>query len=109
MSNMKINSLRMLALVASFITTMTASAEMVNDSLLADTAQWYNKTHELSEVTVKSSLPKIRTNADGMKVIIAGSELEKVGNSKDLLKRLPSIKKVDDDGVELFGRGAAEI
>ena len=36
---MKINSLRMLALVASFITTMTASAEMVNDSLLADTAQ----------------------------------------------------------------------
>ena len=109
MSDMKKNSLRMLALVASFASTMTSSAAMVNDSILADTAQWYNKTHELSEVTVKSSLPKIRTNADGMKVIIAGSELEKAGNSKDLLKRLPSIKKVDKDGVELFGRGMAEI
>lgn len=66
------------------------------------------QTQQLGEVVVKSSLPKIRNNANGMKVIVAGSELEKVGNSKDLLRRLPSIKNVDD-GVEVYGRGAAEI
>ncbi len=66
------------------------------------------QTQQLGEVVVKSTLPKIRNNANGMTVIVAGSELEKVGNSKDLLRRLPSIQSADD-AVEVFGRGAAEV
>ena len=78
------------------------------DSVNTDTTKWYNQTHQLGEVVVKSSLPKVRTNASGIKVIVSGSELEKVGTSKDLLKRLPTVKSTDD-GVEIFGRGAAEV
>ncbi len=66
------------------------------------------ETQHLDEVVVKSNLPKIRNNANGMMVVIAGSELEKVGNSKDLLRRLPSIEKTDD-AIEVYGRGAAEV
>lgn len=66
------------------------------------------ETQHLGEVVVKSTLPKIRNNANGMMCIIAGSELEKVGNTKDLLRRLPSIQKADD-AIEVFGRGAAEV
>lgn len=66
------------------------------------------ETQQLGEVVVKSSLPKIRNNANGMMCIIAGSELEKAGNTKDLLRRLPSIQKADD-AIEVFGRGAAEV
>lgn len=66
------------------------------------------ETQHLGEVVVKSTLPKIRNNANGMMCIIAGSELEKAGNTKDLLRRLPSIQKADD-AIEVFGRGAAEV
>ena len=66
------------------------------------------ETQHLGEVVVKSTLPKIRNNANGMMCVIAGSELEKVGNTKDLLRRLPSIQKADD-AIEVFGRGAAEV
>lgn len=66
------------------------------------------ETQQLGEVVVKSTLPKIRNNANGMMCIIAGSELEKVGNTKDLLRRLPSIEKADD-AIEVYGRGAAEV
>ena len=86
-------------------TTMNAQ---VNDSIPTDTTMWFNQTQQLGEVVVKSPLPKVRTNANGLKVIIAGSELEKVGSSKDVLKRLPTVKSADE-GVEIFGRGAAEV
>ena len=89
------------------VASMTVQAQM-NDSISTDTTMWYNQTQQLGEVVVKSPLPKVRTNANGLKVIIAGSELEKVGSSKDLLKRLPTVKNADD-GVEIFGRGAAEV
>ncbi len=66
------------------------------------------ETQQLREVVVKSTLPKIRNNANGMMCIIAGSELEKVGNTKDLLRRLPGIQKADD-AIEVYGRGAADV
>ncbi len=66
------------------------------------------ETQHLGEVVVKSTLPKIRNNANGMMCIIAGSELEKAGNTKDLPRRLPSIQKADD-AIEVFGRGVAEV
>lgn len=89
------------------VVAMAMHAQL-NDSISTDTTLWFNQTQQLGEVVVKSPLPKVRTNANGMKVIIAGSELEKVGSSKDLLKRLPTVKSADD-GVEIFGRGAAEV
>ena len=66
------------------------------------------ETQQLGEVVVKSTLPKIRNNANGMVAIIAGSELEKVGNTKDVLRRLPSIQNADD-AIDVYGRGAAEV
>lgn len=66
------------------------------------------QTHQLAEVVVKSKSPKIRNNANGISVTIAGSELEKVGNSKDLLARLPSIQKADET-IDVYGRGAADV
>lgn len=83
----------------------TAQAQ---DSLSTDSTLWYNQTQQLGEVVIKSQKPKVRTNANGMKIIVVGSELEKVGSSKDLLKRLPTVKSAED-GVEIFGRGAAEV
>ena len=62
--------------------TMTMNAQL-NDSLSTDSTMWYNQTQQLGEVVVKSQKPKVRTNANGMKVIVTGSELEKVGSSKD--------------------------
>lgn len=93
------------------LTTMTL---LVSATLQAQTNADSTKlskleeTQHLGEVVVKSTLPKIRNNANGMMCIIAGSELEKAGNTKDLLRRLPSIQKADD-AIEVFGRGAAEV
>ena len=104
---MKKSYVRWSAMMAAGLMAMTAQAQS-NDSITTDTALWYNQMQHLDEVVVKSSLPKIRTNANGIKVIITGSELEKVGSSKDLLKRLPTVKSADA-GVEIFGRGMAEV
>ncbi len=89
---------------------VTASLSLAAQTIPSDSSKVskLEKTQELDEVVVKSSLPKIRNNANGMTCIIQGSELEKAGNSKDVLGRLPSIQKADD-GVEVFGRGAAEV
>ncbi len=105
---MKTKNFRMLLLASSFLAAMSATAQNSNDSIASDSSMWYNQTQQLGEVTIKSSLPKIRTNADGLKAIITGSELEKIGNSEDVLKRLPSVKNADE-GVEIFGRGTAEV
>ena len=104
---MKKSYVRWSVMMTAGLMAMTVHAQS-NDSISTDTTMWYNQMQQLDEVVVKSSLPKIRTNANGMKVIISGSELEKVGSSKDLLKRLPTVKSADDC-VEIFGRGAAEV
>lgn len=67
-----------------------------------------DKMQQLDEVVVRSNLSKIRNTANGMTCFIHGSELANIGNSKDVLGRLPSIQKVDD-GIEVFGRGTAEV
>ena len=76
-----------------------------NDSIANDTTMLFQ---QLNEVMVISDLPKVRTNAEGMKVFVSGTELEKVGSTKDLLRRLPTVQSADD-GVQIFGRGAAEV
>ena len=74
----------------------TASLSLAAQTVPSDSSNVskLEKTQELGEVVVKSSLPKIRNNANGMTCIIQGSELEKAGNSKDVLARLPGIQKV---------------
>lgn len=102
--NVAITTLAFLATVAGHGQKIGADTASVDTTLTSRLEQ----TQHLGEVVVKSVLPKVRNNANGMKVIVAGSELEKVGNSKDLLLRLPAIKSADD-GVEVYGRGSAEI
>ena len=88
-------------LVSVVLQAQTISADSAKLSKL-------DETQQLNEVVVKSGLPKIRNNANGMMCIIAGSELEKVGNSKELLRRLPGIKEADD-AIEVYGKGEADV
>ena len=92
----------------------TLSAQEVlttqQDSLLQvmnDTAYW--KSFELGEIVVKGNLPKTRVKGDAMRTLISGSILEKAGSATDALAKIPSLKAEKGSGVEVFGRGAAEI
>lgn len=66
-------------------------------------------TMTLQEVTVKSTLPKTRVKGDAMRTIINGTILEKAGTATDVLNRIPQLKADKDGGVEVFGRGNAEV
>lgn len=65
-------------------------------------------TEMLGEVVVKSHLPKVTFNGEGMTTIIAGSILEKTSNMEQLLSRIPSVSAHNGE-IEVFGRGTPEI
>ena len=65
-------------------------------------------TEMLGEVIVKSHLPKVTFNGEGMTTIIAGSILEKTSNMEQLLSRIPSVSAHNGE-IEVFGRGTPEI
>mgnify|MGYP002515508456 FL=1 len=74
-----------------------------NSSNLNDT------TLMLQEVTIKSTLPKTRVKGDALRTIVNGTILEKAGSCTDVLNRIPQLKADKDGGVEVFGRGDAEV
>lgn len=63
----------------------------------------------LGEVVVKSTLPKTQIKGDALRTTVAGSVLEKSGSTTDLLAKLPMLKAGKGEGVEVIGRGAAEV
>ena len=63
----------------------------------------------LGEIVVKSTLPKTQVKGDALRTTIAGSVLEKSGSTTDLLAKLPMLKASKGSGVEVQGRGAAEV
>ena len=81
----------------------------LNDSISNDSTMWYNQTHQLGEVTVKSRLPKTRVKGDAMRTTVAGTILENAGNMSDLLNKIPSLEAERDGAVKVLGRGEAEI
>ena len=104
---MKNITLKGTALVALMLMSATALAQ--NDSLSADTTQWYNQTQQIGGVTVKGRLPKTRVKGDVMRTIVAGSILEKAGTISDALNRIPLLEAERDAGVKVIGRGEAEV
>ena len=117
---MKKNYLRMTALMAAMMMTMTTMANdellaseddelLTNDSISTDSTLWYNQTHELGGVVVKGRLPKTRVKGDAMRTIVAGSILEKSGTVADMLNKVPSLEAERDGAVKVTGRGEAEI
>ncbi len=105
---------KMTTFVFTIIATQTLSAQEVltaqQDSLLQvmnDTTYW--KSIDLGEVVVKSNLPKTRVKGDAMRTLITGSILEKAGSATDALAKIPSLKAEKGSGVEVFGRGTAEV
>ena len=62
----------------------------------------------LGEVVVKSHLPKIILNGEGMSTIVAGSVLEKTSSMEQLLSRIPNVSAKDGQ-IEVFGRGTPVI
>lgn len=62
----------------------------------------------LGAASVSAGLPQTRLKGESMITDVEGTVLEKEGRASDMLKRLPGVKS-SDDGVEIFGRGTAEI
>lgn len=65
-------------------------------------------TKMLSEVVVKSSLPKTILKNGGMTTIVAGSILEKAGTIEHLLDRIPNVS-AQNGSIKVLGRGAPVI
>ena len=101
-------SLRLAALMAAMMMTMTTFAQM-NDTISTDTTMWFNQTQELSGVVVKGRLPKTRVKGDAMRTRVAGTILEKAGTVSDALSKIPSLEAERDGGVKVLGRGDAEV
>ena len=94
-------------LALALMTGVTVFAQ--NDSLSTDTTLWYNQTQQLDGIVVKGRLPKTRAKGDAMRTIVAGSILEKAGTVSDALKRIPLVETERDAGVQVVGRGEAEV
>ena len=62
----------------------------------------------LEAASVSAGLPQTRLKGESMITDVEGTVLEKEGRASDMLKRLPGVKS-SDEGVEIFGRGTAEI
>ena len=108
MNDMRNVSLRLAALMAAMMMTMTTFAQM-NDTISTDTTMWFNQTQELSGVVVKGRLPKTRVKGDAMRTRVAGTILEKAGTVSDALSKIPSLEAERDGGVKVLGRGDAEV
>ena len=63
----------------------------------------------LSEVVVKSQLPKTRVKGEAMRTTVEGTILEKAGTVADALSRVPSLETQRDGAVKVLGRGDAEV
>ena len=63
----------------------------------------------LSEVVVKSQLPKTRVKGEAMRTTVEGTILEKAGTVADALARVPSLEAKRDGAVTVLGRGEAEV
>ena len=63
----------------------------------------------LSEVVVKSQLPKTRVKGEAMRTTVEGTILEKAGTVADALARVPSLEAERDGAVKVLGRGEAEV
>ena len=63
----------------------------------------------LSEVVVKSQLPKTRVKGEAMRTTVEGTILEKAGTVADALARVPSVEAKRDGAVTVLGRGEAEV
>ncbi len=63
----------------------------------------------LSEVVVKSQLPKTRVKGEAMRTTVEGTILEKAGTVADALARVPSLETQRDGAVKVLGRGDAEV
>ncbi len=100
--------MRFAALMAAMMMTATLGAQ-INDSISTDTTMWFNQTQELKGVVVKGHLPKTRVKGDAMRTTVAGTILEKAGTVSDALSKIPQLKAERDGGVEVLGRGNAEV
>ncbi|MBQ1486789.1 MAG: carboxypeptidase-like regulatory domain-containing protein, partial [Muribaculaceae bacterium] len=63
----------------------------------------------LSEVVVRSQLPKTRVKGEAMRTTVEGTILEKAGSVADALARVPSLEAKRDGAVTVLGRGDAEV
>ena len=100
---MKQLSLKLMALMAAVMMSLTAFAQM-NDSVSTDTTLWFNKTQQLGELVVKSHLPKTKLKGNSMVTRIKGSVLSQSGTAKEMLAKVPGMTLKGDE-LEVLGKG----
>ena len=82
----------------------------VQDSLSMESCDTIvSKSIYLAEASVRGNLPRTRVKGDAMRTVVCGSVLEKAGTLTDVLSKIPTLKAERGGGVEVFGRGAAEV
>lgn len=62
----------------------------------------------MEEVVVKSDKPVTRIEGDALVTMVKGTILERLGNAKDVIARLPGVIS-NQGGIEVFGKGAPVI
>ncbi len=75
------------------------------ESLMNDTTLTMNKEVALGEATVTGHRPMTKIKDGAFVTRVEGSVLEKVGNARDVLGRVPGIIKNGDD-LEVIGKGS---
>ena len=93
----------MVALEATMMMSLTALAQ-TNDSISTDTTLWFNQTHQLGEVVVKSRLPKTKLKGNSMVTRIKGSVLAQSGTAQEMLAKVPGMTAKGEE-LEVLGKG----
>lgn len=63
----------------------------------------------LGEVAVRATLPTTRIKGDALCTVVEGTVLAKAGAMSDVLNKIPMVSADEESGVEVFGRGQAEV
>ena len=68
----------------------------------------FESATQLEEVVIRRNLPQYRMTKSGMQTNVAGTILSKAGTADDVLKYIPSLRKIEN-GYDVFGKGSPLI
>lgn len=63
----------------------------------------------LGSVIVKGNLPKHQLTKEGMKTLVTGSVLEKIGTANEVLEKIPMVTVNSNGEIQVFGKGTPII
>ncbi len=60
-------------------------------------------------VVVKGNLPRHQLTKEGMKTLVTGSVLEKIGTANEVLEKIPMVTVNSNGEIQVFGKGTPII